>query len=72
MKTFYTPKYGGFDTDLFQDLGVIHWTPNFVISNNETQSIRTLNTGLDDVVFYIEGITTKGDLISQVIPINKI
>jgi len=70
-KTFYTPKYGGFDTELFQDLGVIHWTPDFVISSNEIQSIQTVDTGLSDVVFYIEGITSNGDLISQILPVES-
>jgi len=69
-KTFYTPKYGGFDTELFQNFGVIHWTPDFVISNNEIQNIKTVNTGLSEVSFYIEGIISNGDLISQVVNVG--
>lgn len=69
-KTFYSPKYGGFDTELFQDLGAIHWSPNFVMSKNSIENINTLNTGLNEVTFYIEGITTNGDLISQTITVD--
>jgi hypothetical protein len=70
-KTFYTPKYGGFDTELFQDMGAIHWTPNFVISNNKITELNTLNTGLNEVTFYIEGISSNGDLISQTLTVNS-
>jgi hypothetical protein len=70
-KSFYSPKYGGFDSELFQDLGAIHWTPNFVISNNEISTVNTLNTGLNEVTFYIEGISSNGDLISQTLTVNS-
>ena len=70
-KTFYSPKYGGFDTELFQDLGAIHWTPNFVLKNNEITTLKTLDTGLNEVTFYIEGISSNGDLISQAIMLEN-
>jgi hypothetical protein len=70
-KTFYTPKYGGYDSELFQDLGAIHWQPNFVVSNNTITNLKTLDTGLNEVTFYIEGISSNGDLISQTLTVNS-
>ena len=70
-KTFYSPKYGGFDTELFQDLGAIHWSPNLTIENNKISTLNTLNTGLNQVTFYIEGISSNGDFISQTLTVNS-
>ena len=68
-KEFYTPRYIDYSIPSFRDYGVIHWIPNFTLNGNENKHVPIFNTGLDEVNLYVEGITSEGDLISQVIPI---
>jgi hypothetical protein len=70
-KEFYAPKYGSFKSDLFQEVGAIDWKPNVKISGNTISNLSILDTGLNEVTFYIEGITSNGDFISQKISIDS-
>jgi hypothetical protein len=70
-KKFYTPKYISYYTKPFKDYGVIHWEPSVTIQNNNSSIVKTMNTGLSEVVFYIEGISSNGDLISQKITFDN-
>jgi hypothetical protein len=70
-KEFYAPKYGSFDSDLFREVGTIDWKPDVKISSGTASNLSILDTGLSEVTFYIEGITSDGDLISQVIHIDS-
>jgi len=70
-KKFYAPKYVSYDNDLFRDVGTVDWKPNFKISSNNQSVFNILNTGAKEVTFYIEGMTSEGDLISQIIHANS-
>jgi hypothetical protein len=70
-KEFYTPKYISYNIKPFKDYGVIHWTPSVTVQNNGPSIVKTINTGLSEVVFYIEGISSNGDLISQKVTFNN-
>jgi hypothetical protein len=70
-KEFYAPKYGDFGSDLFREVGTIAWKPNVTIESNSINSVNILDTGLGEVTFYIEGITSEGDLISQIINVDS-
>lgn len=64
IKTFYTPRYIAYDIPSFKNYGVIHWEPNAVFNKDATTQLILIETGLDEIDFYIEGITSDGDLIS--------
>lgn len=68
-KEFYIPRYFSYTTQSFKDNGIVHWEPNAIIKN-QIFSLRTVNTGLDEISFYIEGINSNGELISQIINID--
>lgn len=68
-KEFYMPRYFSYTTQSFKDNGIIHWEPNLTIKN-QISSLKTVNTGLEEVNFYIEGINSNGDLISQIIKVD--
>jgi len=70
-KEFYTPRYTSYQLKSFIDFGIIHWTPNLEIKNNYSSKIKTTNTGLDEVSFYIEGISSDGSVFSQKIILNN-
>jgi len=70
-KKFYTPKYFSYNTDTFKDYGIIHWEPFVTLKNLEAFNMTTINTGLKDVNFYIEGISSEGNLISQKITFKE-
>ena len=69
-KVFYTPKYIAYDIKPFQDYGVIHWQPRVITGGNSEFRMTTVNTGLEEVNFYIEGITSDGNVFSQVIKVD--
>lgn len=70
VKKFYTPRYVMYDIKSFRDNGVIHWEPNATVHSGEAFEMTTVNTGLKDISFYVEGISNKGDLISQIVRLN--
>jgi len=70
-KKFYTPRYISYEMESFKKYGVIHWEPSIKIKNSEVFNLTTVNTKLDEVAFYIEGISSDGNLISQKIIVDK-
>ena len=70
VKEFYAPVYASYRSQTFKDYGVIHWEPNIAISKANSGSIKTYDTGLDEINFYIEGISSDGSVFSQVIKIE--
>lgn len=70
QKEFYAPKYGSFSSDLFREVGVIDWKPNVKITNSENNTLNIFDTGIGEMTFYIEGISTDGDLISQIVHVK--
>ncbi len=70
-KEGYTPKSISYNIKPFKDYGVIHWEPSATIQKDVISLMNTINTRLDEVTFYIEGISSTGDLISQKITFDN-
>lgn len=70
-KTFYTPRYIDYNIQAFKEYGVIHWESNTSFVENNSTKLTTINTGLKNVNFYIEGIGSDGSVFSQVIKLNN-
>ncbi|WP_394749782.1 hypothetical protein [Spongiimicrobium salis] len=65
-KQFYTPKYPSYFDSSFQKYGVIHWAPE-VITNNEGKAFfNIVNTGLEKMTLFIEGMGEDGSVFSMV------
>lgn len=66
-KAFYTPAYIYQNSNKFQMIAGLGWQPNLTSSNGEFEfSIK--NTDFTRYIFFIEGLTEKGEFIS--IPIS--
>lgn len=63
-KTFYTPKYTRYDDTAFENFGVIHWEPEAITDPKGNYSFTMLNTGVEEVFFFIEGMNEEGQLFS--------
>jgi len=62
-KTFYNPEYSFYNSEAFQMVGTIDWTPNVTIDADGEYYLDMVDTGLDEMTLYIEGITEDGMLI---------
>lgn len=67
---FYKPKYITYESNFFNDYGVIEWFPNKSVDENGTISFKISNQSGPDIKLFIEGTTNNGDLISEVITLN--
>ncbi len=54
----------------FKQYGIVHWVGKMKISNTTLNEIKTVNTKQDQIVFYIEGISSSGDVFSQKIVVE--
>lgn len=70
-KEFYAPGYISYRSKPFKNYGIVHWEPNVNLANNNEYNIKAVNTGLDEISFFIEGMSSTGKLFSQVIHLNK-
>jgi len=64
-KKFYTPRYDAYDSDSFESFGVIHWVPELLTDENGIGSFKIVNTGLENISFFIEGMGADGSLLSS-------
>lgn len=62
-KAFYNPEYTFYNTDVFQSIGTVGWFPNITLNPGEDFEFDIINTGLESLTLYIEGITDEGQLI---------
>ncbi len=68
-KKFYTPKYI-YGNPLFELTGAIHWEPRLTIGPNGKAIFNIADTGMQNISFYIEGMSENGSLISTIKTIN--
>ncbi|MDF4201932.1 hypothetical protein PXD56_03130 [Maribacter sp. SA7] len=64
VKKFYTPKYTSYLSNEFENFGTIHWVPELKTNENGIATFKILNTLQNNINFYIEGMSTEGNLIS--------
>ncbi|MBJ6368925.1 hypothetical protein [Snuella sedimenti] len=69
-KTFYKPKYPSYHDDFFQEYGVIDWLPENHLNEKGELQIAFPNLEQETVKLFIEGITNKGKLISEIINVK--
>ena len=70
IKEFFTPKYASYRSQTFRDFGVIHWEPNINIEKGISDEFKMLDTGLDEINFYIEGVSSDGTVFSQLVKLE--
>jgi|GEM_PF-2192221 hypothetical protein len=67
-------NYAFFDNEMFRSLGSIGWFPNIVVrkdsQENNSVELKMVDTGLEEAMIYIEGISEDGQLHSYSIPIK--
>jgi hypothetical protein len=66
-KEYYAPKYRSYNNSLFTKFGAIQWLDDIFLDQDGQGSFKILNTMQPGVKLFIEGMTTKGELISEVI-----
>jgi hypothetical protein len=71
VKEFYTPRYINYEIESFKEYGVIHWEPNALFQPNQATQLTVVETGLNEIDFYIEGITSDGNLISTIVSFDN-
>lgn len=64
-KKFYTPKYI-YANPLFEYTGAIHWEPQLSMDPNGKAMLNIVDTGMQNISFYIEGMSEDGSLISTI------
>lgn len=69
-KEYYAPKYKSYTNSLFEKYGTIHWFDDIYLDQNGHGKIKVLNTMQPQIKLFIEGMTVKGDLISEIITLN--
>ncbi len=71
VKEFYMPKYASYKMSSFRNYGVIHWEPNVTVQNGVSNEFKIVDTNLDEISFFIEGVSTDGKVFSQVVKIEN-
>ncbi len=62
-KSFYNPEYSFYNTEAFQLVGTIGWEPNITLNPGSEHYLNLVDTGLNELTLFIEGITDEGKLI---------
>ncbi|WP_394749781.1 hypothetical protein [Spongiimicrobium salis] len=65
-KQFYTPKYPSYFDSTFQKYGVIHWAPEVITDKRGRAFFNIVDTGLEKITLFIEGMGEDGSLFSTV------
>jgi hypothetical protein len=71
IKEFYMPRYASYKMQSFRDYGVIHWEPLVTVKGGISNEFKMVDTNLDDISFFIEGVSTDGTVFSQVVKIES-
>jgi hypothetical protein len=71
VKEFYMPNYASYRMQSFKDFGVIHWEPNIKVKGGISNEFKMVDTNLDDISFFIEGVSSDGKVFSQAIRLEK-
>ena len=69
-KKFYAPKYKTYNDDFFKEYGVIDWIPNCKIDDTGHLNFTVYNPGNNNIKLFIEGVTDKGDFVSEIKVLN--
>lgn len=65
-KTFYIPKYTSYDSDFFNQYGIIDWLPNLSLDEEGHIKFNICNNGVNHFKLFIEGYSNDGTFVSEV------
>ena len=68
-KEFYSPKYY-YASPMFEFTGALHWEPQLELDIYGKATFKMVDAGMQNISFYIEGMTEDGSLISTIKTIN--
>lgn len=71
VKEFYTPKYASYILQSFKDYGIIHWEADMNIYGNNSDELKIVDTNLDEINLYVEGVSSDGTVFSQIIRLDN-
>ncbi len=69
-KEFYTPEYNSYESDAYQDYGVVSWYPELLTNEKGYISFKLNNPSQTNLKFFIEGFTENGDPFANVIVVQ--
>ena len=71
-KKFYNPKYNAYFSESFEQYGAIHWEPQIILKQNKA-SFKIIDTGLENISIFIQGMDDKGRLFSfkKLLPLDN-
>jgi len=69
-KTFYSPRYKSYQSNLFKEYGTIGWLPNVYLKHNVSGEFQIPDTNTNEVILYIEGYDCLGNFVSQILKLN--
>ncbi|ALM09058.1 hypothetical protein SB49_15610 [Sediminicola sp. YIK13] len=61
---YYDPGYNSFESDEFNNYGVLHWLPKVILNNNSPTTIKIPLLNQKSIQLHIEGMGSNGSLIS--------
>jgi hypothetical protein len=64
VKKYYTPKYASYSGPSYRAFGTVHWQAAVSLDENGEGSFKMARVPLADVMFFIEGMSADGGLIS--------
>lgn len=64
-KKYYSPKYNSYSSAFYENYGVIDWLPNLKPDNTGAFRFKLINTNLESINIYVEGMTSNGVYISK-------
>jgi hypothetical protein len=66
QKEFYSPLFYAKSSNLFDDYGAIDWQPELISDKNGNIEFKIKNTGVDKLLFVIEGFSINGKFVSEI------
>ncbi len=70
LKIFYAPRYASYQTFGFKKYGIVHWFSDVILKGKETSTLRVPHCEQKSLIFYIEGMSNDGHLISKVLKLE--
>jgi hypothetical protein len=72
-KKYSTPLYSSYTNETYEKYGVVGWFPDLKLNSDGAINFTIPASTLSDIQLDIQGITIKGNLISEklVIPLNN-
>ena len=71
-KEYYQPNYLSTRSSIFKDYGAIQWLPDITIDKTNSINVKFPSLDQENIVIYIEGITSEGALIHEQKLVNDI